>query len=44
MPGTGGLVAVGPDGSVALPFTTPAMARGVFRVGDDAPWVAIGPT
>jgi L-asparaginase / beta-aspartyl-peptidase len=42
VPGTGGVVAVGPDGTVALPFTTPAMARGVFRVGGE-PIVAIGP-
>ena len=42
VPGTGGVVSVAPDGRVALPFTTPAMARGVFRVGDE-PRVAIGP-
>lgn len=42
VPGTGGVVGVAPDGTVALPFTTPAMARGVFRVGDE-PRVAVGP-
>lgn len=40
--GTGGVIAVAPDGSVALPFTTPAMARGVLRAGEE-PRVAIGP-
>jgi beta-aspartyl-peptidase (threonine type) len=40
--GTGGLIGVTPDGTVALPFTTPAMARGVLRAGEE-PWVAIGP-
>jgi len=42
VPGTGGVIGVTPDGTVALPFTTPAMARGVLRAGDD-PWVAVGP-
>jgi L-asparaginase / beta-aspartyl-peptidase len=42
VPGTGGLVAVAPDGTVALPFTTPAMARGLLR-SDGEPWTAIGP-
>jgi beta-aspartyl-peptidase (threonine type) len=40
--GTGGMVAVTPDGTVAMPFTTPAMARGVMRAGEE-PWVAVGP-
>jgi len=40
--GTGGLVAVTPAGDVALPFTTPAMARGLLRAGEQ-PLVAIGP-
>jgi len=40
--GTGGLVAVTPAGDVALPFTTPAMARGLLRDGEQ-PLVAIGP-
>jgi beta-aspartyl-peptidase (threonine type) len=42
VPGTGGVVGIGADGSVTMPFTTPAMARGVHRVGEE-PWVAIGP-
>ena len=42
VPGTGGLIAVGPDGEIALPFTTPAMARGVLRTGHE-PWTAIAP-
>ena len=42
VPGTGGLIGVGPDGAVSLPFTTPAMARGVLRTGEQ-PHVAIGP-
>ena len=42
VPGTGGLIAVAPDETVAMPFTTPAMARGVLRLGEDPP-VAIGP-
>lgn len=40
--GTGGLVGVTPAGDVALPFTTPAMARGLLRAGEQ-PLVAIGP-
>ena len=40
--GTGGLVGVTPDGTVAMPFTTPAMARGLLRTGGE-PWVAVGP-
>ena len=40
--GTGGLIGVTPDGAVALPFTTPAMARGLLRTGEE-PVVAIGP-
>jgi beta-aspartyl-peptidase (threonine type) len=40
--GTGGLIGITPDGDVALPFTTPAMARGVLVCGDE-PGVAIGP-
>jgi beta-aspartyl-peptidase (threonine type) len=40
--GTGGLIGVRPDGTTALLFTTPAMARGVWRPGDE-PRVAIGP-
>ena len=40
--GTGGLVGVTPDGTVAMPFTTPAMARGLLRTGEE-PWVAVGP-
>jgi beta-aspartyl-peptidase (threonine type) len=42
VPGTGGLIGVDPQGRVALPFTTPAMARGVLRVGGE-PWTAIDP-
>jgi beta-aspartyl-peptidase (threonine type) len=42
VPGTGGVIGVAPDGTVALPFTTPAMARGVLRIGGE-PSVAIGP-
>jgi beta-aspartyl-peptidase (threonine type) len=40
--GTGGMVVVSPFGDVAMPFTTPAMARGVLR-DDGEPWTAIGP-
>ena len=40
--GTGGLIGVTPAGEVALPFTTPAMARGLLRAGEE-PQVAIGP-
>jgi beta-aspartyl-peptidase (threonine type) len=40
--GTGGMVVVSPRGEVAMPFTTPAMARGVLRE-DEQPWTAIGP-
>jgi beta-aspartyl-peptidase (threonine type) len=40
--GTGGLIAVGADGAVAMPFTTPAMPRG-RRVGDGPILVAVGP-
>lgn len=42
VPGTGGVIGVAPDGQIALPFTTPAMARGVLRDGEE-PWTAIGP-
>jgi L-asparaginase / beta-aspartyl-peptidase len=42
VPGTGGLIGVEPAGGIALPFTTPAMARGVLRTGGE-PWTAIGP-
>jgi L-asparaginase / beta-aspartyl-peptidase len=41
VPGTGGLIAIDGDGGVALPFTTPAMARGVLWTGGE-PWTAIG--
>jgi beta-aspartyl-peptidase (threonine type) len=38
--GTGGLIAVDARGAVALPFTTGAMNRGVWREGSDAQaWV-----
>jgi beta-aspartyl-peptidase (threonine type) len=40
--GTGGMVVVSPHGQVTMPFTTPAMARGVLR-DDGEPWTAIGP-
>jgi L-asparaginase / beta-aspartyl-peptidase len=40
--GTGGLIAVGADGRVAMPFTTAGMAR-AWRVGDDPPRAAVGP-
>jgi beta-aspartyl-peptidase (threonine type) len=40
--GTGGMVVVNPRGEIAMPFTTPAMARGLLRVGEE-PWTAIGP-
>jgi beta-aspartyl-peptidase (threonine type) len=40
--GTGGMVGIAFNGDVTLPFTTPAMARGMLRVGDP-PLVAIGP-
>lgn len=40
--GTGGMVVVSPRGQVAMPFTTPAMARGVLRDGGE-PWTAITP-
>ncbi len=40
--GTGGLIALGADGTVAMPFTTPAMPRG-RRVGDGPILVAVGP-
>jgi isoaspartyl peptidase/L-asparaginase-like protein (Ntn-hydrolase superfamily) len=40
--GSGGLIAVGVDGSVAMPFTTPAMHRG-WAVGDEPARTAIGP-
>jgi beta-aspartyl-peptidase (threonine type) len=40
--GTGGMVVVSPRGEVAMPFTTPAMARGLLR-DDEEPWTAIGP-
>jgi L-asparaginase / beta-aspartyl-peptidase len=40
--GTGGLIGVRPDGTAALLFTTPAMARGVWRPGEGLR-VAIGP-
>jgi L-asparaginase / beta-aspartyl-peptidase len=40
--GTGGMVVVSPRGDVAMPFTTPAMARGMLRDGGE-PWTAIGP-
>ncbi len=33
--GTGGLIAVDADGTVALPFTTAAMNRGVWREGEE---------
>jgi beta-aspartyl-peptidase (threonine type) len=42
VPGTGGIVGVDPQGRICLPFTTPAMARGVLRVGGE-PWTAVGP-
>jgi beta-aspartyl-peptidase (threonine type) len=42
VPGTGGLIAVDGGGRVALPFTTPAMARGVLWIGGE-PWTAIAP-
>jgi isoaspartyl peptidase/L-asparaginase-like protein (Ntn-hydrolase superfamily) len=40
--GTAGLIAVGADGGVAAPFTTPAMPRG-WRVGDGPIGFAVGP-
>ena len=40
--GTGGMIVVSPRGQVAMPFTTPAMARGMLR-DDGEPWTAIGP-
>ena len=40
--GTAGLIAVGADGSIAAPFTTPAMPRG-WRVGDGPLGFAVGP-
>jgi beta-aspartyl-peptidase (threonine type) len=33
--GTGGLIACGTDGSVALPYTTEAMPRGLWRAGGE---------
>jgi len=41
VPGTGGLIGVDPKGNICLPYTTPAMARGVLRTGGK-PWTAIG--
>lgn len=38
--GVGGLIAVDVDGNVAMPFSTAAMPRGVFRLGE-APLVEI---
>jgi beta-aspartyl-peptidase (threonine type) len=35
MGGTGGVIACGADGSVALPFTTDAMPRGMWRAGGE---------
>jgi beta-aspartyl-peptidase (threonine type) len=40
--GTGGMIVVNPRGEIAMPFTTPAMARGLLRIGEE-PWTAIGP-
>ena len=40
--GAAGLIAIGPEGDPVTPCTTPAMHRGQ-RVGQAAPWVAIGP-
>lgn len=40
--GTGGLIAVGASGEVAMEFTTAAMARGV-QIAGQAPHVALGP-
>ena len=40
--GTAGLIAVGAQGGVATPFTTPAMPRG-WRVGDGPIGFAVGP-
>jgi beta-aspartyl-peptidase (threonine type) len=38
--GVGGLIAVGADGDVAMPFTTEVMNRGVWRAGEEADaWV-----
>jgi isoaspartyl peptidase/L-asparaginase-like protein (Ntn-hydrolase superfamily) len=40
--GEGGLIAVGADGTVAAPFTSPAMTR-AWRVGDGPVHAAVGP-
>jgi isoaspartyl peptidase/L-asparaginase-like protein (Ntn-hydrolase superfamily) len=40
--GEGGLIAVGADGEVAAPFTTPAMTR-AWRVGEGPLHAAVGP-
>jgi beta-aspartyl-peptidase (threonine type) len=40
--GTGGMIVINPRGEIAMPFTTPAMARGMLRVGEE-PWTAIAP-
>jgi isoaspartyl peptidase/L-asparaginase-like protein (Ntn-hydrolase superfamily) len=38
--GTGGLIAIDVSGAVALPFTTAAMNRGVWRLdGEPQAWV-----
>jgi len=39
--GTAGLIAVGADGGIAAPFTTPAMPRG-WRIGDGPIGFAVG--
>jgi isoaspartyl peptidase/L-asparaginase-like protein (Ntn-hydrolase superfamily) len=39
--GSGGLIAVGRDGALALPFSTPALYRG-WAVGDEAVRTAVG--
>jgi beta-aspartyl-peptidase (threonine type) len=39
--GTGGLIAVGRDGALAMPFSTPAMYRG-WAAGDEPARMAIG--
>jgi isoaspartyl peptidase/L-asparaginase-like protein (Ntn-hydrolase superfamily) len=40
--GGGGLIAVGRDGAIAMPFTTPAMYRG-WASGDEPVATAVGP-
>jgi beta-aspartyl-peptidase (threonine type) len=41
--GTGGMIGVAPDGTIAMQFTTPAMARGFWRAGAE-PWTAVEAT